>query len=79
MKNLINLDLGWNKIKTIENLDSFAKLRCLSCEYNNISQISNLSSLKNLKLINIEGNPIDIRKFNKELKKIIKEKKLQFI
>lgn len=56
--NLENLDLSFNKIKHIKNVDQLTKLKNLYFVQNKISVIENLSTLKNLKNLELGGNKI---------------------
>ncbi|SJM86800.1 probable protein phosphatase 1 regulatory subunit SDS22 [Zygosaccharomyces bailii] len=56
--NLENLDLSFNKIKHIKNLDQLISLQNLYFVQNKISVIENLSTLINLKNLELGGNQI---------------------
>ncbi|GMM36938.1 type 1 protein phosphatase-activating protein [Saccharomycopsis crataegensis] len=56
--NLTTLDLSFNKIKNIKNLDNLVKLENLYLIQNKISDIKNLSTLQNLKNLELGGNRI---------------------
>lgn len=49
MQNLRSLCLRWNRIKTIENLETLVNLTELDLYDNQITKIENLSGLTNLK------------------------------
>ncbi|CAI1530725.1 hypothetical protein SEUBUCD650_0K00360 [Saccharomyces eubayanus] len=55
---LTSLDLSFNKIKHIKNLDNLTQLENLFFVQNSISKIENLSSLKSLKNLELGGNNI---------------------
>ncbi|QLG71650.1 hypothetical protein HG535_0B06960 [Zygotorulaspora mrakii] len=56
--NLESLDLSFNKIKHIKNIDKLSQLENLYFVQNKISIIENLSSLKRLKNLELGGNRI---------------------
>lgn len=56
--NLKTLDLSFNKIKNIKNIDRLTKLENLYFVQNKISTIDNLSTLTNLKNLELGGNRI---------------------
>lgn len=55
---LKNLDLSFNKIKNIKNIDRLVNLENLYFVQNKISEIKNLETLKNLKNLELGGNRI---------------------
>ncbi|CUM66206.1 uncharacterized protein PRCAT00003865001 [Priceomyces carsonii] len=57
--NLKNLDLSFNKIKTIKNIDKLTKLENLYFVQNKIKEIKNLETLKELKNLELGGNKIE--------------------
>lgn len=56
---LKNLDLSFNKIKNIKNIDQLVDLENLYFVQNKISEIKNLSTLKKLKNLELGGNRIE--------------------
>ncbi|SCU98568.1 LADA_0H13938g1_1 [Lachancea dasiensis] len=56
--NLKSLDLSFNKIKHIKNLDRLTKLENLYFVQNRISRVENLSTLKSLQNLELGGNEI---------------------
>lgn len=56
--NLKTLDLSFNKIRNIKNVDKLVNLENLYFVQNKISKIENLSTLKNLKNLELGGNRI---------------------
>lgn len=58
LKNVKHLTLAQNKIKTIENLDSFTKLEHLDLSYNRILNITNIDHMTKLKCLNLASNKI---------------------
>lgn len=56
--NLKNLDLSFNKIKHIKNIDQLTNLENLYFVQNKISTIENLKTLKKLKNLELGGNKI---------------------
>lgn len=57
-KHLKNLDLSFNKIKHIKNIDKLENLENLYFVQNKITEIENLSTLKKLKNLELGGNRI---------------------
>lgn len=57
--NLKNLDLSFNKIKNIKNIDKLVNLENLYFVQNKIREIKNLETLKNLKNLELGGNKIE--------------------
>ncbi|WPK23637.1 hypothetical protein PUMCH_000879 [Australozyma saopauloensis] len=55
---LKNLDLSFNKIKNIKNIDRLVDLENLYFVQNKISEIKNLSTLKKLKNLELGGNRV---------------------
>ncbi|KAF7999674.1 hypothetical protein HF325_005523 [Metschnikowia pulcherrima] len=55
---LKNLDLSFNKIKNIKNIDKLVELENLYFVQNKIAEIKNLSTLKKLKNLELGGNRI---------------------
>jgi len=55
---LRSLELGGNRIRTIENLDALVNLEELWLGKNKIAKLENLSSLKKLKILSIQSNRI---------------------
>lgn len=58
-KNLVNLDLSFNNIKNIKNLDTLVKLENLYFVQNRIKVIKNLEGLQSLKNLELGGNKIE--------------------
>jgi len=58
MPYLQNLDLSYNRISQIANLDKIANLKYLQLAYNNITSISWLTNLKNLQYLDLQYNQI---------------------
>ena len=56
--NLIELDLGYNKITEIKGLESLVNLTTLKLYYNQITEIKGLDSLVNLTELNLTDNQI---------------------
>lgn len=56
--NLRTLDLSFNKIKNIKNIDTLTKLENLYFVQNNIREIKNLETLQQLKNLELGGNKI---------------------
>ncbi len=54
----ISLDLQWNDIREIRNLDTLVNLEKLNLNYNNIKKINGLENLKNLNHLDLRGNDI---------------------
>lgn len=54
--NLKNLDLSFNKIKNIKNIDKLVELENLYFVQNKISEIKNLETLKKLRNLELGGN-----------------------
>lgn len=59
-KDLVNLDLSFNKIKNIKNIDQLTKVENLYFIQNKISEIKNIKTLKSLKNLELGGNKIDV-------------------
>ncbi|SCV02684.1 LAMI_0H01926g1_1 [Lachancea mirantina] len=59
LTNLTNLDLSFNKIKHIKNLERLVKLENLYFVQNKISKIENLGTLTKLKNLELGGNKIE--------------------
>lgn len=57
---LQNLDLSFNKIKNIKNIDRLVNLENLYFVQNKISEIKNLENLKKLKNLELGGNRISV-------------------
>ncbi|EIW83980.1 L domain-like protein [Coniophora puteana RWD-64-598 SS2] len=57
-RTLRSLELGGNRIRFIENLDSLVNLEELWLGKNKITKLQNLSSLKSLKILSIQSNRI---------------------
>jgi len=56
--NLRSLELGGNRIRTIENLDSLVNLEELWLGKNKISKLEGLGNLKKLKILSLQSNRI---------------------
>ena len=56
--NLKKLDLSFNKIYKIDNLDTLVSLKELNLSYNQIDHIENLSKIPGLKILNLDHNKI---------------------
>ncbi|CDW76546.1 protein phosphatase 1 regulatory subunit 7 isoform x1 [Stylonychia lemnae] len=56
--NLKKLDLSFNKLAKIDNLDTLKELRELNLSYNRIEQIENLNKLPNLRVLVLDHNKI---------------------
>ena len=56
-----SLDLSFNLIKTIENLNSLSKLKKLFFVQNKISKIVGLQSLQQLEMLELGANKIRVR------------------
>jgi protein phosphatase 1 regulatory subunit 7 len=56
---LKSLDLSFNNIKTIQNIDTLGELENLYFVQNKIKQIQNLENLKSLKNLELGGNKIE--------------------
>lgn len=61
LKNLIKLNLSYNKINTIpENITSLRKLKYLNLSNNNLTHLSEkIANMSNLQILNLENNPFD--------------------
>ena len=57
-KNVKSLNLSYNKITTISNIDHMRYIQVLELQYNKIQKIQGLNSLKNLMQLNLSGNLI---------------------
>lgn len=57
--NLKSLDLSFNKIKNIKNIEALTKLENLYFVQNKIREIKNLDTLKSLKNLELGGNKIE--------------------
>lgn len=57
--NLTNLDLSFNKIKNIKNIDKLVKLENLYFVQNKIREIKNLETLQKLKNLELGGNKLE--------------------
>lgn len=71
--NLKKLDLSFNKIARIDNLDTLSGLRELNLSYNRIEQIENLNKMPNLKILVLDNNKI------KQLENIRSLRKLEVL
>jgi len=58
LQNLELLELGDNRIRTIENLDALVNLKSLWLGRNKIARLENLEMLKNLKILSMQSNRI---------------------
>ncbi|CUS20210.1 LAQU0S01e01486g1_1 [Lachancea quebecensis] len=58
LTNLESLDLSFNKIKHIKNLETLAKLENLFFVQNKISKVENLGKLKSLRNLELGGNQV---------------------
>ena len=56
--NLRKLDLSFNKLPKIDNLDTLVNLKELNLSYNLIEHIENLAKLPGLKILNLDHNKI---------------------
>lgn len=68
--NLKKLDLSFNKIAKIDNLDTLSGLRELNLSYNRIEVIENLNKLPNLKTLVLDNNKIKLLENLKNLRKL---------
>ena len=59
MVNLTILDLGDNRIRKLEGLDSLTLLSEFYCAKNKLTKIEGLDKLKNLYLLALQANFID--------------------
>jgi Leucine-rich repeat (LRR) protein len=57
IESIENLNLSYNKIKTIQGLDK-VNIKKLDLRYNKISQIQGLDNLISLKELDLRGNPV---------------------
>lgn len=69
---LRRLDLSFNLLETLDNIDRMQNLRDLNVSMNSINQINNLNKLANLKILNLEGNQIKQLAGLKSLRKLEK-------
>ncbi len=67
---LKKLDLSFNKLLRIENLDCLPSLRDLNLSYNRISYIENLSKLPSLRVLILDHNKIQRLEGLKLLRKL---------
>lgn len=58
LTNLRKLDLSFNKLMKIDNLDTLKELRELNLSYNQIDYIDGLNKLPNLRVLNLDHNRI---------------------
>lgn len=71
-KNLKILDLSWNNIKKIENLENCKKLERLDLSYNAIETLNGLPEFNYLHQINLRSNEISAEEINKFTKSHLK-------
>jgi len=76
---LYNLNICDCKIKSLEPLANFQKLRTLSLNEPKTNEINILNKLSNLKVINIKQNTLLGDKEKEEIKKQLKNKQVNFI
>lgn len=58
LTNLTKLDLSFNYIEVIENLEKLVRIEALSLYDNRITKIESLDELENLKILSIGNNSI---------------------
>ena len=67
---LKKLDLSFNKLTKIDNLDCLKELRELNLSYNRITVIENLTKLPNLRVLTLDHNKIKQLENLKGLRKL---------
>jgi Leucine-rich repeat (LRR) protein len=67
---LRKLDLSFNRISKIDNLDSLKELRELNLSFNQIEAIDNLHKLPQLRVVNLNNNKIRMLENLKGLRKL---------
>ena len=56
--NLRKLDLSFNKLYRIDNLEALVSLKDLNLSYNLIDRIENLAKIPGLRILNLDHNKI---------------------
>lgn len=71
LKNLTKLSLNYNKIDTIENLDTLTQLKELDLSFNYIEKIDSLDPLVNLEVLSLFSNRIEVIENMNQLRKLM--------
>ena len=58
-KNLLTLDISFNKLESLENFDQMSRLKRILAKNNFVKQIAPIKSLRNIVEVDLENNSVE--------------------